>query len=201
VTTDTTLRRPSWEYARDHPLPFGSRAPDFDLLEPLSGRRRTKAELDTNDVFAVFFVSNHCPHSVAWEGRLVDLARTYADHVAFAFISSNDPKRFPEDNAEEIAKRARSIGYPAPYLIDPDQSIADIYAAVRTPHAFVFRRDQGLVYRGTVDDNEEDVRKVTKHWLRDAIEAAIERRPVPLAETQLQGCSIKRKLDAAAGGR
>ena len=57
------------------------------------------------------------------------------------------------------------------------------------------------MYRGTVDDNAEEPSAVTRHYLRDAIEAALAGRAVPTAETELQGCSIKRPSDPAAGGR
>ena len=73
---------------------------------------------------------------------------------------------------------------------------ADAYAAVRTPHAFVFHRTRGLVYNGTVDDNQEDPAAVTKRYLRDAIEAAVSDRDVATPITPLQGCGIKRRADA-----
>ena len=201
MATETTVNKHSQVWAKDHPLPLGSRPPAFELLEPATGRNVRSSDIDRHDVYAVFFISNHCPHSSAWEDRLVALAREFKDRAGFAFISSTDPKRFPEDGPGAIAERARERAFPVPYLIDPDQAVADAFAAFRTPHTFVFRRGDGLVYRGTVDDNSEDPGAVTRHYLRDAIEAALAGRAVPTAETELQGCSIKRPSDPAAGGR
>jgi hypothetical protein len=41
------------------------------------------------------------------------------------------------------------------------------------------------VYRGMVDDNSEEPAAVTRHYLRDAFVAALDGRPVPIAETEL----------------
>ena len=84
--------------------------------------------------------------------------------------------------------------------MDPDQKVADDFSGYRTPHCFVFR-DGKLVYNGTVDDNAEEPSAVTKTYLRDALEAAVAGRPAAVPTTALQGCSIKRKTDKAAGGR
>ncbi|MGH2491981.1 MAG: thioredoxin family protein [Candidatus Limnocylindria bacterium] len=201
MATETAINRHSQIWAKDHPLPLGSRPLAFELLEPATGRKVRSSDIDRHDVYAVFFISNHCPHSGAWEDRLVALAREHKDRAGIVFISSTDPKRFPEDGPGPIAERARDRAFTVPYLIDPDQAVADAYAAFRTPHVFVFRRADGLVYRGTVDDNAEEPDAVTRHYLRDAIEAALAGRAVPIAETEPQGCGIKRPSDPAAGGR
>lgn len=169
--------------------------PEFELPEPASGLRWGSHALDGKDVVAVFFICNHCPHSRAWEDRLLGLAREFGDRVGSVFISSSDPARFPEDGPQEIADHARALEFPAPYLLDADQSVADAFAAVRTPHAFLFDRGRGLVYRGTVDDDEEDPGAVTRHYLRDAVEEVLAGKSVTTPETPLQGCGIKRRSD------
>src|SRR5262249_48105384 len=149
------------EVAAEHPLPLGAMAPTFKLLEPATGKTWTSEQLVAKDVFAVYFICNHCPHSLAWEGRLLDLAREFSDRVSTVFISSSAPDLSPEDGPDAITAHVAATTFPVPYLIDLDQGAADAYAAVRTPHAFVFHRTRGLVYNGTVDDNEEDAAAVT----------------------------------------
>ena len=194
MATNTLIK--GHEVAAANPLPFGAKAPAFSLLEPATGKTWTSEQLLTKDVHAVYFVGNHCPHSMAWEGRLLDLAREFSDRVSTVFISSAAPELYPEDDQDAVAAHARAANFPAPYLIDLEQSVADAYAASRTPHAFVFERTRGLIYNGTVDDNEKDPAAVTKHYLRDALEAALAGRDVATPSTPLLGCGIKRRADA-----
>jgi hypothetical protein len=206
MTSDSVVTS-SQSWAQDHPLPLGSIAPSFQLLEPATGLERRSQELDHQDVFAVYFICNHCPHSLAWEDRLIEIARDFSDRVSSVFINPTDPRRrlpddrlaFPEDVPAEVAARAREKQFPAPVLVDPDQTVADRYTAVRTPHAFVFTRTGGLVYRGTIDDNEEDPDAVTTHYLRDALTAACAGRPVAAPQTAVLGCGIKRRADPYPG--
>jgi peroxiredoxin len=208
MATDT-VSTGSQSWAQDHQLAFGSKAPEFELLDAATGRTWRSGDLDQKDVFAVYFICNHCPHSLAWEDRLLGIVRDFSDRVSSVFINPSDPERllpngqpaFPEDAAPQLAVHAREKQFPVPYLTDPDQTVADLYAAVRTPHAFVFTRNGGLVYRGTVDDSEEDPNAVTRHFLRDALDAAVAGRPVVVPETPLQGCGIKRKADVFPGPR
>jgi hypothetical protein len=200
MTTKATAIK-GHEWAAEHPLPLGAKAPTFELQEPATGQTRRSEQLFTKDVLAVYFICNHCPHSLAWEGRLLDLAREFSDRVSTVFISSSDPDLFPEDGPDAMKAHVATTSFPAPYLFDADQAAADAFAAVRTPHAFVFHRTRGLVYNGTIDDNEEDPAAVTKRYLRDALEAVTAGREVTTPITTLQGCGIKRRADATPKGR
>ena len=195
MTTHATFTK-GHELAAEHPLPLGAKAPAFELLEPATGQTLKSEQVFTKDVLAVYFICNHCPHSRAWEGRLLDLAREFSDRVSTVFISSSAPELYPEDGADAIRAHLTTTSFPAPYLIDLDQAAADAFAAVRTPHAFVFHRTRGLVYNGTVDDKQEDPAAVTRRYLRDALEAAVAGREVATPITPLQGCGIKRRADA-----
>jgi hypothetical protein len=196
MTSEATIVPGTQTWADAHPMPFGTKAPSFRLLEPATDRWWNSDGLDRKDIYVVSFICNHCPHSSGWEGRLLQIARDFAGSVSTVFISSSNPLRFPDDGPKQIAERSRTHQFPAPYLIDPDQKAADAFAAVRTPHVFVFRRGQGLVYRGAIDDNEEDPKAITKHYLRDALTEAVAGRAVTTRETPLQGCGIKRDQDA-----
>jgi hypothetical protein len=48
-----------------------------------------------------------------------------------------------------------------------------------------------LVYHGAIDDNAEDAAKVTKRYLRDALDAVTAGSKPAVAETKALGCSIK----------
>ena len=55
---------------------------------------------------------------------------------------------------------------------------------------FVFDRDRRLVYHGAIDDNRDNT-AVSRHYLRDALDALLAGVPVPVAETPSVGCTVK----------
>jgi thiol-disulfide isomerase/thioredoxin len=59
-----------------------------------------------------------------------------------------------------------------------------------TPHVFIFDKERKLRYTGRIDDSEKEER-VTTHDTRNAIEALLGRKPVPVVKTKTFGCSIK----------
>jgi hypothetical protein len=50
-----------------------------------------------------------------------------------------------------------------------------------------------LRYHGTIDDNYEDPAKVTKRYLKDALDAVLAGKDPGLKDTQPVGCTIKWK--------
>ena len=172
------------------PLQIGAPAIPFEL-PGVDGRRYSLDQYADQEALVVVFTCNHCPYAQAWEDRLIRLQREYADRgVALVAINANDPVKYPGDNFEAMQERARSREYPFPYLQDLPQTTARAYGATRTPEVFVFDRERKLVYHGAPDDNSE-VEQVQRHYLRDAIEAALAGKPTPIAETPPVGCTIK----------
>jgi peroxiredoxin len=171
-------------------LAIGATAIPFDL-PGVDGRQHTLDDYADTPVLAVVFTCNHCPYAQAWEGRLIQLQRDYAERgVAFVAINANDPVKHPGDNFDAMVERARTYEYPYPYLQDLPQHTARAYGAERTPEVFVFDATRQLGYHGAPDDNRE-IEQVSQHYLRDAIEAALAGQPAPVAETPAVGCTIK----------
>lgn len=164
-------------------------AADF-TLPGVDGRDHSYAEYQGGPGVAVVFTCNHCPYAQAWEGRLVGIARDYAGRVPVVAISSNDAAAFPEDSFEEMARRARARDYTFDYLYDAGQEVARAYGSERTPEVFLFDAGRRLVYHGAVDDSRDE-HAVTRHYLRDALDALLEGRKPPVAETPPVGCTIK----------
>jgi thiol-disulfide isomerase/thioredoxin len=116
-------------------------------------------------------------------------------------ISPNDPKavRLDElgytdvsDSLEDMKIRAKDRKFKFPYLYDGDtQEVSKAYGPVATPHVFVFDAERKLRYAGRVDDNERDPNAVKSPDAKNAIEAVLAGRPVPVATTKVVGCSVK----------
>lgn len=71
--------------------------------------------------------------------------------------------------------------------------MAKAYGAQRTPEVYVFDKNRKLRYHGRIDDNVYETEEVRFHYLRDALDAVIAGKPVPLEETEAVGCTIKWK--------
>jgi thiol-disulfide isomerase/thioredoxin len=88
---------------------------------------------------------------------------------------------------------AAKNGWDFPYLYDGDtQQIARAYGCLATPHVFVFDRQRKLRYAGRFDDSRyADDATVKSPDARNAIEALLAGRPVPVELTKPHGCSTK----------
>jgi AhpC/TSA family len=165
-------------------------APTFDL-PGVDGRNHSLEEYADAQVLVLVQSCNHCPYVLAWEGRINDLQRAYADRgVRIVAINSNDAIAYPGDSFDAMVEHARGAGYVFDYLHDESQDLMRILGSERTPEAFVYDAERRLVYHGAVDDNR-DIESVTTHYLRDAIEATLAGEEPPVADTPPVGCTVK----------
>jgi peroxiredoxin len=180
-------------------LAIGAAAPDF-ALPGVDGRTHRLKDFAAAKVLVVLFTCNHCPTAQAYEGRVIKMHADYKDRgVALVAISPNDPRavRLDElgytdlsDSLAEMKIRARDKGFQFPYLYDGEtQQTSRAYGALATPHVFVFDAERRLRYNGRIDDGE--VKPVTSHDARNAIDALLEGRPVRVEKTRVFGCSTK----------
>jgi alkyl hydroperoxide reductase subunit AhpC len=175
-------------------LAIGGRFIPFSLKN-VDGRSLSSEELlKGRKAFAVVFWCNHCPYVQAWEDRMVQIGKEYLPKGAgFALINANDPKKYVEDDFDGMVRRAKTKGYPFPYLHDQDQTIARAYGATRTPEVFLFDAEGTLRYHGRIDDNYEDPKAVRVHELRSAVDAVLKGQPPPMTDIPPVGCTIKWK--------
>jgi len=144
-------------------LSIGQPAPDFEL-PGVDGRNQRLSDFDGCRLLVVVFSCNHCPYVVGSEERMIKFALTYAPKgVAFVAVNSNETENHPTDSFEHMVERAREKNFPFPYLRDETQEIALAYGALRTPHYFLFDKDESgrrrLRYTGRMDDNPRTPRR------------------------------------------
>jgi peroxiredoxin len=182
-------------------LEIGAAAPDFKL-EGVDGKFYTLGTFSKAKVLVIIFTCNHCPTAQAYESRIIQLTRDFADKgVAVIAIMPNDPKSVQlselgytdmGDSFEEMKKRAKDKQFNFPYLYDGDnETVAKAYGPVATPHAFVFDQNRKLCYQGRIDDVEKPTKTPNHLDTRLAVEALLANKPVPVATTKVFGCSIK----------
>jgi peroxiredoxin len=181
-------------------LPLSSPAPGFSL-PGVDGRSYTLKDFAEAKILIVVFTCNHCPTAQYYEERLKELATDYKGKgVAVVAIMPNDPKsvRLDElgwtdlgDSFEEMKIRARDWQFNFPYLYDGEtEAVARAYGPVATPHVFVFDATRKLRYVGAIDDSER-VGRVTKRYVRDALDALLAGQEPPVTKTKVVGCSVK----------
>lgn len=172
-------------------LKIGDKAPTFSL-SATDGAHVELEALAGAPALAVIFSCNHCPYVMAWEDRMEQINRDYADRgFKMVAINANDDLMYPEDSFEAMVKRASERGFTFPYLRDDSQDVPRAYGAQRTPEVFLFDKDLRLAYHGAIDDNYEEPSEVKHHYLRDAIEALLAGRKPDVEETEPVGCTIK----------
>lgn len=174
-------------------LAAGAAMPSADVkMRNVDGKEMTLAQAKGSAGTLVVFTCNHCPFAKAWESRIVDLGNAYQKKgIGVVAVNANDPAVAAEDGYEQMQTRAKEKGFEFPYVVDATSNIAKAFGATRTPEAFLFDKDGKLVYHGAVDDNAQEPEKVEKTFLKDALEAVVGGKPVPVAETKSIGCGIK----------
>ena len=181
-------------------LAIGSSAPDF-CLPGIDGQTHCLKDYAASKVLVVAFTCNHCPTAQLYESRIQQLAADYRDRgVDLVAIEPNNPNavRLDEmgytdvgDSFEEMKIRAAYRHFNFPYLYDGDtQKISRAYGPSATPHLFIFDAERKLRYEGRVDNNPREPLVNVKD-ARNAIDALLANKPVPVAKTPSVGCSTK----------
>ena len=185
----------------EHPiLSIGSQAPDF-ALPGVDGKIHKLSDYKSAKILAVVFECNHCPVSQLYESRIEKLYRDYRNKgVAFVAINPNNPKsiRLNElgytdvtDSLDEMKIRTAYRNIEWPYLYDGEtQAVSIKFGVVATPHIYLFDQARKLQYQGRIDDNQREDMVKTED-ARNALEAMLAGKPVPVTDTKAFGCTTK----------
>jgi len=181
----------------------GDKAPSFSGIQAVMGDKDTTVNLDDikEDAVILVFLANHCPYVTKVEDRVIDLANDYKDkNVKVVGVCVTPPAEYaPEgynkeyceqDTMAKIRQRVSDKKYNFAYGRDDTQKIGRDYGAVATPTFFVLDKDRKIRYAGSLDDNIDDESKVTKRYVRDAVDAVLSGKPVEVDETRATGCGI-----------
>jgi thiol-disulfide isomerase/thioredoxin len=178
---------------------LGRTAPDFALLDVVSGETVSRDATSTGSGLLVMFVCPHCPYVKHVEAELGRIGRDYAGKIGIVAINANDVAAYPEDGPEQMKEQAAKMSWTFPYLYDESQAVALEYGAACTPDFFLYDAGLRLVYRGQLDgsrprrgDSGNDV-PVTGVDLRRALDDVIAGRTPDAEQKTSLGCNIKWK--------
>lgn len=184
-------------------LQIGGPAPDFSL-PGIDDKTHTLADFKDGKVLVIFFTSNHCPTSHGAADRIKSFLDDYRPKgMTFVAINPNHPEGLSidelgyskyNDGFEDMKLYAADEGFDFPYLYDGEtQSVAKAYGCLATPHVFIFDVERKLRYKGRFDDSRfgGDDSTVKSPDARNAVEALLAGKPVPVEITKAMGCSTK----------
>ena len=186
---------------QEHPtLGIVAAAPDFEL-HGTDGKYYSLADFESSPILAVVFISNHCPASQMYEGRIKALVDNYAPRgVQLIAIAPNGPAAVSPselnysdvgDSFEAMQIRAEYREFNFPYLYDGEtQAVSHQFGPKVTPHIFIFDKERKLRYEGRIDDHMQEG-KVNVRDAEAALSELLEGKPVTVPHTPVFGCSTK----------
>ncbi|MDH3381459.1 MAG: thioredoxin family protein [Flavobacteriaceae bacterium] len=176
-------------------LAIGTQAPDFSLIDTVSGVNKSLKELQGKIGTVIMFICNHCPFVIHVNEGLVKIANDYQQKgISFIAISSNDVVNYPADSPELMKENAVKNNYPFPYLYDETQEVAKAYDAACTPDIYLFDKHLKLIYRGQLDDSRpQNGIPITGYDLKYAMDCLLENKPNHCPQKPSIGCNIKWK--------
>ena len=145
----------------------------------------------------VFFVATDCPVSNSYAPEIHRVCRDYSSRgVGCSLIYEDvDTHPSPAHLDQQVRQHLKEYGYDGfSAVVDRERAAATYVNASITPQAFVIDRSGDVRYRGRIDNLYAALGKtrqqVTRHDLRDALDAVLAGGKVQHPETEALGCFI-----------
>ncbi len=165
-------------------VPLGSKFPDITFTT-LQGNTQTLSLLSQQGPVVFVFLSTECPVAQRYAMRLKRMHTEFSNkHVTFVGVYSNE-----NDSVDDVKAYLARAEYPFLIVKDTDGSLARHIGATMTPQAHLIDTSGVLRYRGSIDDNRYETR-IKHRYLKDALVALLNAKPVPVKETAAFGCTI-----------
>lgn len=175
-------------------LAIGKDLPKADvLMKSVDGKMISFEQIKKENGLLVIFSCNTCPWVLKWQDRYNELNElSNQNKVGMVLVNSNEAYRDGDDSFEAMVKHAKDNAYTMPYTVDKNHVIADAFGANRTPHVFLFDKNNKLVYRGAIDDNAKSKDDVKNAYLKTALNDLKNSSEIKTKTTKSLGCTIKR---------
>lgn len=168
------------------PIAVDDVAPDFRLKD-LQGVEHRLDDMKGR-VVVLNFWSASCPWSLKSDEVIsgLDVNWDWDEQVVLWRIASN-----ANETEEEQLRVAREREVEI-VLRDGDQSVADLYGAITTPHVFVIDSEGKLRYEGALDDSTWRQPEATRNYMVEAVNSLLAGSEPGVKETAARGCTIVR---------
>lgn len=171
-------------------------APDFTLTDT-NGQKHSLSDYKGKFVVLEWF-NPDCPFVKKHynSGNIPGLQKEYtAKGVVWFSIDSSAPGNEGNYPPQQLNQFISSKGgTPTAIFADSDGKVGHLYEAQTTPHMFIIDPTGKLIYQGAIDDTpsaDVDDLKTAKNYVRAALDAAMNGKPVAMSTTKSYGCSVK----------
>ena len=168
---------------------------DFELPNLATGNEFSLKDYSSAPTIVVIFTSRHCPYAKLYDQRITKLINDFeSDQVRFVLINPTNPANHPQDASDNLKRAIEANGWKVPFLIDPNQRVARLLGAEKTPEVFVLSKQRGsfkTIYQGAIDDNPQVASDVHHHYLKEFLNAQRADQSSSLRTTPATGCRIK----------
>jgi len=181
---------------------IGRQITDFTLRDHL-GASHQLSDYEDSKLVVVAFLGTDCPLVKLYGPKLQEISEKYQGQgVTVLGINSNC-----QDSPRKMGAAARQLGMTFTILKDPDNQVADMFGAKRTPEVFLLDEDRVIRYCGRIDDQygfESGVGygrpSVTRHDLMIAMDELLAGQQISVPTTKAPGCIIGRVPDVEPHG-
>lgn len=170
----------------------GQAAPDFTLTD-LDGKSVSLSDFKGKTV-VLEWVNPDCPFVQRHysTGNMPGLQKeATSDGVVWLQINSGSKGAegdYEPAKAKEWLKKQNAAS--TDYFRDQDGKVGHLYGAKTTPHMYVINPQGVLVYAGGIDDNRKN-HVGARNYVREALAAVKEGKPVAKPTADPYGCSVK----------
>jgi len=182
-------------HARDNLRP-GSPAPDFTVTD--TGGKPVALSSFRGKHVVLEWTNHDCPyvrkHYSTETMQKLQRDATSEGVVWLTVISSAPGQQGHVEALEADKLTADRKAAPTAVLLDTDGKVGRLYGATTTPHMYVIDKTGALTYMGAIDDKPStsvDTIKSARPYVREALAALRDGKPVPTASTRPYGCSVK----------
>lgn len=175
-------------------LELGTKAPEFSLPEPLTGKVVNLSDYEGKPILIVF-TCNHCPYVINLRDSFTRFAKANQEKgLVVIAINANDVENYGDDSPEKMIEEVTENGFTYPYLYDESQQTALAYQAACTPDFFLFDSAHSLFYRGQYDDSRPGNKiEATGNDMQNAVDHLLAGDAAPNDQKASLGCNIKWK--------
>ena len=167
---------------------LASRAEEGTALD-LNGSPVDPFKSSAGKIVVLIFVRTDCPIANRYSPTIQRLSARHPEKAAFWLVYPSKA-----DLPDMIRKHHHDFGYQLPALRDLQHGLVKQGHVQITPEAAVFDASRRLIYHGRIDNLYEDFGRArstpTTHELDDAIQAAINGKPLAADAVPVVGCYI-----------
>ena len=166
-----------------------SRQNDYALHDTQGGFHRLSTYNNKKGI-VLFVQGNGCPIVRNVISDYNTIVKDYApEDFTFFMINSN-----PQDSKKAIQKEATEYGFTVPVLHDDSQLIANQLNINVTAEVFILHpTSREILYRGPINDRMDlgtQINTPSNTYLRDALDAILENKPIDKQIAVAQGCKV-----------